>query len=70
VTTFNSLEEGMDRELTCRSLPLAVKFFVTRHSTFNHSVNFGIFVPVGIIIIIRDASGSIDVLKKFSHLLC
>jgi hypothetical protein len=59
----------MERELTSSFLPIAIQVFVTSHDTRGHSCNFGISLSVGIIII-YDANGNVDVLKKLSQLLC
>jgi hypothetical protein len=49
--------------MTCSFLPIAIQVFVTSHGTRGHSCNFGISLPVGIIIV-YDANGSVDVLKN------
>jgi hypothetical protein len=52
----------------CSFLPPATDFYVTSHSILSCSSSFGTSLPVGIIII-YDANGSVDMLKKFSQLV-
>jgi hypothetical protein len=59
----NSLEEVLERELTCSFLPLPMEFFVTSQSTVNTPVNFGSSLSVHIIVIF-DASGNVNVLRN------
>jgi hypothetical protein len=61
-------ERERERELMHSFLSLATEFFATSHSTLNFSGNFSTSLYVGIIIIF-EAKGRVDVLKKFSQAL-
>jgi hypothetical protein len=69
IDNFSCLQDVMETEVICSFLPLSIEFSASSHSTLNFSGNFGISLPVGIIII-YDGSGSVSVLKKFNQLLC
>lgn len=63
VTTFTYLEELIERELSCRFLPLIMKFFVTSNSTLHRSSNSDASVHVAVVIM-YDANGSVNALLK------